>query len=341
MLCLSDKSKYVVIEDGKIIEKGKGLPPRGYDPIFGINLTRGIVNGHIHIAMYKFAGLRKEDQDLMDFFKNFLWPLEKKLTSKEIYESALEGCKELLRNGSTLFYNMNPWWKEVAKAVVDSGIRASLSIAIKNEEHLKNNLQLFNLKHERIIPYLGLANEVETPKEIIEKVANCRLPIHAHCAEYKKYRDILRSKYNINSSVVFYNDLGVLNEKTILAHCVHVDNKDLEIIKNRKCNVVLNPISNKRLNDGLPNIKKMLEKNINLFFGTDEPPVEPNIDVREVGKFVYKYYKIPKTTIFKILTNYSIFPDKPDFVLWNSKDLFNAKPLYVIVNGKIVEGLEL
>jgi 5-methylthioadenosine/S-adenosylhomocysteine deaminase len=340
MLCLSDKEKYVLIENNKIVEIEKGLPPKGYDPIFGKNLTRGLVNGHIHIAMYKYAGLRKEDQDLMDFFKNFLWPLEKKLTSKEIYESALEGCKELLKNGTTLFYNMNPWWKEVAKSVIDSGIRASLSIAIKNEEDLKLNMELFKPKHERIIPYLGIANEVETPKEIIEKITDYNLPIHAHCAEYYKYKEILKEKHNVDSSIMFYDNLKVLNQNTILAHCVHVDEKDLEIIKKRKCNVVLNPISNKRLNDGLPLLKKMLEKNINLFFGTDEPPVEPNIDVRKVGEFVYKYYKIPKRIIFNILTNYSMFPDNADFVLWDSRDLFKAKPLYVIVDGKIVEGLE-
>ena len=82
MLCLSDKEKYVLIENNKIVEIEKGLPPKGYDPRFGKNLTRGLVNGHIHIAMYKFAGLRKEDQDLMDFFKNFLWPLEKKIDIK-------------------------------------------------------------------------------------------------------------------------------------------------------------------------------------------------------------------------------------------------------------------
>ena len=186
-------------------------------------------------------------------------------SSKEIYESALEGCKELLRNGTTLFYNMNPWWKEVAKSVIDSGIRASLSIAIKNEEDLKLNLELFKFKHERIIPYLGIANEVETPKEIIEKISGYNLPIHAHCAEYHKYQKILKEKYNVDSSIAFYDNLKILNQNTILAHCVHVDEKDLEIIKKRKCNVVLNPISNKRLNDGLPDIKKMLEKNINLF----------------------------------------------------------------------------
>ncbi len=340
MLCLSDKEKYVLIENNKIIEIGKGSPPKGYDPIFGNNLTRGLVNGHIHIAMYKYAGLRKKDQDLMDFFKNFLWPLEKKLTAKEIYESALEGCRELLRNGITLFYNMNPWWEEVAKAVIDSGIRASLSVSIKNEDQLEYNLKLFKFKHERIIPYLGIANEVETPKKIIEKISSYNFPVHSHCAEYHKYREILRTRYGVDSSVMFYDTFKILNKNTILAHCVHINSQDLKIIKNRRCNVVLNPISNKRLNDGLPDIKKMLEKNINLFFGTDEPPVEPNVDVRQVGKFVHKYYKIPKKIIFNILTNYSMFPDKADFVLWDSKDIFEAKPLYVVVDGKIIEGLE-
>ena len=70
-------------------------------------------------------------------------------------------------------------------------------------------------------------------------------------------------------AVVKLNDAGVLNSKTIMAHCVHVDDADIEIIAKSRANVVVNIQSNQNNGVGTPPVEKFLKQGVRVGLGTD------------------------------------------------------------------------
>jgi 5-methylthioadenosine/S-adenosylhomocysteine deaminase len=94
------------------------------------------------------------------------------------------------------------------------------------------------------------------------------LPFHIHVAEGRQERD--RSFEEHAASPVRYLDsLGVLSDRTIMVHCVWVDDDDLALIADRGATVVHNPSANAFLGDGLAPVRKMLQRTIPVCLGTD------------------------------------------------------------------------
>jgi len=106
---------------------------------------------------------------------------------------------------------------------------------------------------------------------------------HIHLAETKKEFDECLEKNKV-TPVGFLDKLGLLDEKTILAHCVWVTDEDIEILSRKKVNVVHCPLSNLKLGSGIAPVSKMLEKGINVALGTDGAASSNRLDVWEAGK---------------------------------------------------------
>jgi 5-methylthioadenosine/S-adenosylhomocysteine deaminase len=95
-------------------------------------LIPGLVNAHTHLAMTLFRGLA-QDRPLMDWLEKEVWPREKKLTGEIVHWFSLLGLVEMIRSGTTAFADMYFFMEEVAEAVGESGLRASLSYGMTGE----------------------------------------------------------------------------------------------------------------------------------------------------------------------------------------------------------------
>ena len=78
----------------------------------------------------------------------------------------------------------------------------------------------------------------------------------------------IRDRYN-NSVIRHLNEHKLLGENVVLAHCVHLDEKEISLIAKSQTNVVLNPMSNLKLGSGIAPVKEMKRAGINLTIGTD------------------------------------------------------------------------
>ena len=89
-----------------------------------------------------------------------------------------------------------------------------------------------------------------------------------HCAETTVEQATIRENYG--TSVIRHMDaLGILDPRTVLAHCVHCDDEELEILARTGAVVAHNPVSNLKLASGFARVPEMLERGIHVTLGTD------------------------------------------------------------------------
>lgn len=257
------------IEADKIINAGnKAIQPAFY-------------NTHTHSAMVLLKGLG-DDKELFTWLSQDIWPIEAKLTDKDVYAGTKFAILEMIKSGTVFFNDMYFPQKPIMKAVNEMGIRACVSFNEidmfdkKNTEQKKKEtyefLKLRNPCEERIIKTISchavytVSDELFTFASKIAKDNNMFLHIHASETE-KEVKDCYE-KYGI-SPIEKLEQLGLLTEKTILAHCVHLSDKDIDIINKHKTKVAHCPVSNLKLNSGKMALQKMLDKKCFITLATD------------------------------------------------------------------------
>lgn len=121
----------VAIDGNKIIAVGKDVKEKA-DVVIdakGKVVLPGLINGHTHLAMVLLRGVA-DDMALMPWLKTRIWPIEKNLRAEDCYAGALLGCLEMIKSGTTCFADQYFFMENVARAVEESGMRASLSYGI-------------------------------------------------------------------------------------------------------------------------------------------------------------------------------------------------------------------
>ncbi len=86
-------------------------------------LVPGLVNAHTHAAMTLFRGYA-DDRPLMEWLTQYIWPVEKRMTDDDVYWGTRLACVEMIRTGTTSFWDMYWHADAAASAVEDAGVRA-------------------------------------------------------------------------------------------------------------------------------------------------------------------------------------------------------------------------
>ncbi len=242
----------------------------------------GLFNAHTHLSMTLFRGYA-EDLPLKEWLENKIWKVERLLTPKDVYWGALLGIIEMLKSGTTAFSDLYIYMDEVAKAVGESGIRAVLSYGMADRgdeekarkelkigtEFIKNWDDAFEGRIKAIFgPHAPYTCTPEFLIEVKEKAKELKTYVHIHVSETKWEVEHVRSKYG-KTPIKLLDDIGFLDEKTVLVHVVWVDDEEMNILKKRNVSVVHCPISNLKLASGIAKIKEMHDMGINVCLGTD------------------------------------------------------------------------
>ncbi|HWN73567.1 MAG TPA: amidohydrolase family protein, partial [Solirubrobacterales bacterium] len=114
--------------DGAIVALGTGVRPEPGDEVIdagGAHLVAPLVNGHTHAAMTLFRG-SGGDLPLMPWLEEKIWPVEAKLEADDVYWGARLACAEMIRSGTTRFWDMYWQPEATAQAVEEAGIRAAI-----------------------------------------------------------------------------------------------------------------------------------------------------------------------------------------------------------------------
>ncbi len=288
----------IVVEDSLITYLGPRLERKEKDfeeIIKGRDnlIMPGFINTHTHAAMSLFRGYA-DDMALMDWLNNKIWPAEAKLRKEDIYWGTMLAIAEMLRGGTTCFADMYFHMDEAARACLESGIRASLAQGltgldkIKGMAGLKEGSSLVRNWHNkgdgRITVMLGPHAPYTCPpdylQKVLEKAADLDVPIHIHLAETRAEVKECLSKYG-KTPVELMEEIGLLDHRVLAAHCVHLTEKEIEILAEKETAIAHNPGSNLKLGSGTAPVAKLLEKGVPVGLGTDSAASNNNLDMLE------------------------------------------------------------
>lgn len=252
----------------------------------------GMINTHTHIAMGLLRNYA-DDLELMDWLQTAIWPAEEKLNDDCIEWGTQLGIAEMIRSGTTCFSDMYFFMDTTAKVVAKTGMRAVLSrglagVAPSANQALIENEALFNEWHgydnNRIKVMLGPHAPYTCPDDYLKKVValsqKIGAQIHMHISETKTEVDGVIAQSG-KTPVAHLNDLGIFDNGCLAAHCVHVTEEDMDIMKAKNVRVAHNPQSNLKLASGIAPVTKMLEKGLIVGLGTDGSASNNNADMLE------------------------------------------------------------
>lgn len=269
---LIEKNRIAAISDKPFEDVEKRIDATGQV------LMPGLINAHAHCAMSIFRNYGN-DVALMSWLGDYIWPLENHLTAEDIAVGARMNIAEMLRTGTTSFIDMYYEMDAVAQVVEETGIRALLTrgmtgpddgsrIREQRELYLKRNGTANDRIRVMIGPHAIYTNTRESLAEQAALGRELGCGFHIHLSETKGEVEDSFKKYG-KSPIALVDEYGMLDERTVAAHCVWLDDDDIALLKERKVNCCHNPASNMKLASGFMPVQKLLDAGVNVCIGTD------------------------------------------------------------------------
>ena len=261
-------------------------------------IVPGFINSHGHIAMTLFRSYG-DDLNLMDWLNLKIWPAEAKLKGEDVYWGTMLGIAEMIKSGTTTAADMYFFKEDVVRAVDESGFRASISRGLTGMEGLIANQELFKNFHGsadgRITVMLGphaiYTCSLDLLKETVKVAEKLDCPIHIHVSESVSEVENCKKEHG-KSPVEVLDSIGLFDVKTLAAHCVHVSDKDIEIMARKNVKVAHNPGSNMKLASGIAPVSKMLDANICVALATDGAASNNNLNMLKEIRLAALLHKV-------------------------------------------------
>ncbi len=281
-------------------------PARHIHTDYGL-IMPGLVNTHTHAAMSCFRGLA-DDLPLMSWLEEHIFPAETKLTPEMVYQSTLLSLAEMIKSGTTSFCDMYLFSKEVARATERSGMRAWIGEVLYDfpspcygelENGFKYLNELFALyKGHPLISITVDPHAVYTcSPDLLSRLGTVARDNNSlyviHLSENKAEVDTCRERYGC-SPVQHLDHLGLLTDKTLAAHCVMVDEKEIQLLAQRGVSVSHCQESNMKLASGTAPVVKMLQAGVKVGIGTDGAASNNDVDMFGEMNTVAKIHKVAR-----------------------------------------------
>jgi len=285
----------LLIEDSVIASIGKGLKEKTDRVIDGTGrmVLPGFICGHTHLYGIMLRGAPMDIKPTTDFLQildRIWWKVDSAFVNEDAYASALASCFEFVKSGTTCFADtysgpgsVEGVLDEIAKGVTEVGIRGILAFEAternskeEGERGLKENVRflkkLQKTPHDLLYGMYSLHASFTLSDELIQKTREqadqlpAPLTIHTSEGLIDVYHNIER--YD-KRTVERLFDLGILGSDVVLAHCVHVNQDELELIRGSGATVAHNPMSNMNNAVGVSPVKEMYELGIPVCLGND------------------------------------------------------------------------
>lgn len=287
----------VFIKGEKIQKIGSNLNLKAKEKIDGKGgkaVLPGLINCHTHAAMVLFRGYG-DDSSLDRWLKEKIWPLETKLKEEDIYWGTKLACLEMIKTGTTCFNDMYWYEQSEIQAVKEMGMRAKIGLVLLDflpkgsKAHIEKLYEKLTAKQLITIQLSIAPHSIYTvSKENLIWAKNFaklhNLLLHIHLSETKKEVKDCQKKYHLRPAE-YLEKIGFLKENVILAHSIWLSDKEIAILKKKKCHVVYNPCSNMKLASGVFPYLKLKKAGINICLGTDGAASNNSLDMIEEMKF--------------------------------------------------------
>lgn len=292
---LGQGEKYVAVDGESIAYIGEARPEGEFERVISCRdklMIPGLYNCHSHAAMTLFRGYG-EDMPLDRWLNERIFPAEDRLTNESVYVASKLAIAEMIKNGIVSFSDMYFFCDMTARAVKETGIKANLSRCIvsfdddwEKNERIDEAKKLFRECHNtcggRLRIDLSLHAEYTNTAIVSNRVAKIAKELGAsvqlHLSETEKeHRECIAR--NGKTPTAFFRDCGVLDSPVTAAHCVWVDNDDMDILAKYGVSVAHNPVSNLKLGSGVMPLSQMLGRGINVTLGTDGTASNNTLDI--------------------------------------------------------------
>jgi 5-methylthioadenosine/S-adenosylhomocysteine deaminase len=293
-------------------------------------LLPGFVQSHVHLCQALFRGMA-DDLELLDWLKQRLWPLEANHDEESLYYSSLLGCAELLRGGTTSIIDMATvnHTESVFTAVKQAGIRylggkclmdhgedVPENMLDTTEQALSESLELYerwnNYDNGRIRYALCPRFAVSCSDTLLRETASLsrqyQIPVHTHASENRGEIELVEKERGMRN-VIYLDSLGLCNNKLILAHCIHLNEDEMQILVDSQSNIVHCPGSNLKLGSGIAPIPGLLDRGARISLGADGAPCNNNLSIfmeMRLAALIHKPFhgpsSMPAETVVEIAT---------------------------------------
>ncbi len=238
-------------------------------------------NCHTHISMTILKGLG-DDKELHNWLIQDIWPREAKMIPQDIYYASKFAILEMIKGGTVFCNDMYQYGEETMKAIDEMGIRGVVSkpeIDIPTPNLLEKKKQIVqafadykNINEKRIIKGVSCHSVYTVSAEFLQFYSDIakkyNMPIHIHACETKFEVERCLKKHGC-TPIEYLEKFDLLTDKTILAHCVHLSDNDIQIIKKHNTKIAHCPVSNFKLKSGLMAFQKLHDEGVLVTLGTD------------------------------------------------------------------------
>lgn len=263
-------------------------------------MTPGFIQTHMHLCQTLFRGLA-DDLELLDWLQLRIFPYENAHSKESLRASVQLGIDELLRGGTTTILDMGTLrhTEVIFDELSSSGIRAFAgkcmidendlfpSFKAKTDSELKETYELASAYHHTsggrihygFAPRFVLSCSDRLLREIPEMMKDFPGSVlHTHSSENRKEVEEVRRKTG-KENIDYFNSIGVLEQQTVLAHCIHVHEGEVKTMAAKGTSVAHCPSSNLKLASGIANIPEMIKQGVNVSLGADGAPCNNRLSV--------------------------------------------------------------
>jgi len=284
----------------------------------------GFVNTHTHLAMTLIRGVA-EDLPLKDWLEGHIWPVERALMNADTVALGTRlAAAESLQAGVTCVCDMYFHSQRVIDEVVKAGLRAVVpeslidfatpscptpDVALARQRELLTRFGNHPLVTPAVAPHSPYSVSAANLVKEAELAEEFGAPLIIHVAETRWEVEKITAEKGV-TPVAYLADLGILSDRTVAAHCVHVSEADLDLLGEFEVGIASNPVSNLKLASGLAPLPQMLARGLKVAFGTDGAASNNTLDLLRDAQLASLIYKgitgdptcIPARTVVELLT---------------------------------------
>jgi 5-methylthioadenosine/S-adenosylhomocysteine deaminase len=259
----------------------------------------GLIQTHVHLCQTLFRG-QGDDLELLDWLKLKVWPLEGAHDQDSLYYSALLGCGEMFKGGTTSIIDMETvhHTESAIEAIVKSGMRAISgkcmmdygsdvpeTLMENTQDSIAESVELCEKWHGKengrinyaFTPRFVVSCSEELLLEIRDLAKKYGVKVHTHASENRGEIELVEEDRGMRN-VIYLDKIGLTGPDLILAHCIWLDEAEMDIIAKTQTKVVHCPSSNLKLASGIAKVPELLEKGARVSIGADGAPCNNNLD---------------------------------------------------------------
>ncbi len=290
---------WLQVANGRIEAVGGSIPPDAGESVDlgGAVITPGLVNTHHHLYQ-TLTRARAQQADLFTWLRE-LYPVWAGIDEESVYAAARTGLAELALSGCTTVFDHHYVFPEGTSGLIEAEVRAARELGLRivasrgsmdlgeSDGGLPPDSLVEELDHvlaetERLAGLQdedGLVQIAVAPcspfsvtgrlmRESAELARRLGLKLHTHLAETIEEEEYCRELYGCRP-VEYLQQLGWIDSDVWCAHCVHLNDADVQAFRDRGVGVAHCPTSNMRLGAGIAPVRTLLDAHVRVGLGVD------------------------------------------------------------------------